>query len=58
MKELFCAIADFFGVIFTGVEALGNTLNYIYVGVIFIFLVLWTMKMIQHRKDNEEHAPL
>tara|TARA_B100001250_G_scaffold138725_1_gene118764 strand:+ start:3858 stop:4034 length:177 start_codon:yes stop_codon:yes gene_type:complete len=58
MKEIFCTIADFFAVIFTKVEALGNTLNYIYMAVIFIFLVLWTFKMIKHRKDNEEHAPL
>ena len=58
MKEIFCAIADLFGVVFAGVETLGNTLNYIYMAVIFIFLVLWTLKMIKHRKDNEEHAPL
>ena len=58
MKEIFWGVADFFGIVFTGVEALGNTLNYIYVGVIFIFLVLWTLKMIKHRKNKEEHAPL
>ena len=58
MKEIFCAIADLFGIIFTGVEAVGNSLNYIYMVVIFLFLVLWTLKMIKHRKDNEEHAPL
>ena len=58
MKDVFYAIADFFNLIFTGVEALGNSLNYIYIGVIFVFLVLWTFKMIKHRKDNEEHAPL
>ncbi len=58
MKDVFYAIADFFNLIFTGVEALGNSLNYIYIGVIFVFLVLWTFKMIKHRKNNEEHAPL
>ena len=58
MKDLFYAIADFFNLIFTGVEALGNTLNYIYIGVIFVFFVVWTSKMIKHRKNNEEHAPL
>ena len=56
MKEVFSAIGDFFGLIFNIVEALGNTLNYFYIGVIFIFLVVWTSKMLKHRKDNEEHA--
>ena len=58
MKDLFCAIADFFGLIFNGVEALGNTLNYLYIGIIFVFLVVWTYKMLVHRKNNEEHASL
>ena len=53
---MFYAIGDFFGVIFNGVEALGNSVNYIYIGVIFAFLVVWTSKMIKHRKDGEEHA--
>ena len=56
MKEVFYTIGDFFGLIFNGVEALGNMPNYIYIGVIFIFLVVWTTKMLKHRKDNEEHA--
>jgi len=58
MKEIFYAIADIFELIFNGVEALGNTLNYLYMGVIFIFLVVWTIKMLEHRKNNEEHANL
>tara|TARA_X000001036_G_C20127187_1_gene581767 strand:- start:347 stop:523 length:177 start_codon:yes stop_codon:yes gene_type:complete len=58
MKELFYAIADFFTLIFNGVEVIGNTLNYFYILVIFMFLVVWIFKMIKHRKDNEEHAPL
>lgn len=58
MKEIFYAIADIFELIFNGVEALGNTLNYLYMGVIFIFLVVWTIKMLNHRKNNEEHANL
>ena len=58
MKEVFYAIADLFELIFSGVEALGNTLNYLYMGVIFVFLVIWTIKMLNHRKNNEEHANL
>ena len=56
MSKIFYAIADFFQLIFTGVEALGNTVNYIYVLIIFLFLVIWTVKMIKHRRDGEEHA--
>tara|TARA_B100000945_G_C20164153_1_gene494583 strand:- start:55 stop:231 length:177 start_codon:yes stop_codon:yes gene_type:complete len=58
MKEIVYAIADLFGILFEGIEIVGNTLNYIYILVIFILLVGWTYKMIQHRKNNEEHAPL
>jgi len=56
MKEVFYAIGDFFGSIFEIIESMGNTLNYFYIGVIFIFLVIWTAKMIKHKKDGEEHA--
>ena len=56
MKEVFYAIGDFFGSIFEIIEVMGNTLNYFYIGVIFIFLVVWTAKMINHKKDGEEHA--
>ncbi|MEC7863465.1 MAG: hypothetical protein VX762_00715 [Bacteroidota bacterium] len=58
MKDVFYAIGDFFGLIFNGVEALGNAPNYFYIGVICVFLVVWTAKMFRHRKDNEENAPL
>ena len=58
MKEVFYAIADLFEVLFKGIESVGNALNYMYVGIIFVFLVVWTFKMLKHRKDNEEHAPL
>ena len=58
MKEVFYAIGDFFGLIFNGVEVLGNSPNYFYIGVIFAFLVVWITKMLKHRKDNEEHASL
>ena len=56
MKEVFYAIGDFFGSIFEIIESMGNTVNYFYIGVIFIFLVVWTAKMIKHRKDGNEHA--
>jgi hypothetical protein len=58
MKDIFYAIGDFFGLVFEGVEAIGNSINYLYIGVIFAFLVDWTAKMIKHRKDGEEHAQL
>ena len=56
MKDIFYAIGDFFGLVFNGVEAVGNSINYLYIGVIFAFLVVWTVKMLKHRKDGEEHA--
>jgi len=58
MKEVFYAIGDFFESIFEIMESMGNTLNYIYIGVIFIFLLGWTLKMLKYRKDGEEHASL
>ena len=56
MNDIFYAIGDFFGLVFNGVEAVGNRINYLYIGVIFVFLVVWTVKMLKHRKDGEEHA--
>ncbi len=56
MNDIFYAIGDFFGRVFNGVESVGNSINYLYIGVIFVFLVVWTVKMLKHRKDGEEHA--
>tara|TARA_B110000444_G_C18490053_1_gene433090 strand:+ start:249 stop:425 length:177 start_codon:yes stop_codon:yes gene_type:complete len=56
MSNIFYAIGDFFGIVFNVVETIGNSINYIYICVIFAFLVIWTSKMIKHRKDGEEHA--
>ena len=56
MKDIFYAIADFFGYIFNVVEILGNIPNYFYIVVISVFLILWIIKMLKHRKDNQEHA--
>ena len=58
MSNIFYAIGDFFGLIFNGMEVLGNSVNYVYIGVIAAFLVIWTVKMLKHRKDGEENAPL
>ena len=56
MKDIFYTIGDFFEIIFSGVEALGNSVNYIYIGIISLFLVVWTAQMFKHKKDGEEHA--
>lgn len=56
MNKIWYGIADFFEFIFQIIEKLGNTINYIYIVVIFVFLVVWTIQMIKHRKNNEEHA--
>jgi len=56
MNKIFYAIGDFFVLIFNGVEVVGNTLNYLYIVIIFAFLVIWTAKMLKHRKDGEEHT--
>ncbi len=58
MSNIFYAIGDFFGSLFEIIELLGNTPNYFYIGVIFTFLVVWTSKMMKHKKDGEEHASL
>ncbi len=58
MNKIWFGIADFFSIIFQIMESLGNTINFIYILVIGAFLVLWILKMIKHRKNNEEHASL
>tara|TARA_B100001769_G_C21813783_1_gene442628 strand:- start:171 stop:347 length:177 start_codon:yes stop_codon:yes gene_type:complete len=56
MDNIWYAIADFFQFIFQYIEMLGNTVNYIYMVIIFVFLVVWTLQMLKHRKNNDEHA--
>ncbi len=56
MSKIWYAIGDFFERLFEVVQSIGNSINYFYIGIIFIFLVVWTIKMIQHKKNNEEHA--
>ncbi len=58
MYKFWNTIGDFFEWSFTIIRGLDNTINYIYMLIIFMLLVVWTYKMIQHRKNNEEHAPL
>ena len=56
MNKIWHSISILFEGAFEIVEVIENTINYFYVGVIFIFLVLWVLQMIKHRKNNEEHA--
>ena len=56
MKNIFYSIGDFFEIVFGVVESIGNTINYFYIGVICVFLVVWTIEMFKHKKNNEEHA--
>jgi len=56
MSNIWYFIADVFQMLFEMIAFFGNTINYIYIGVIFSFLVVWTLEMIKHRKRNEEHA--
>ena len=56
MKNIFYSIGDFFETVFGVVESIGNTINYFYIVVFFVFLVVWTIEMFKHKKNNEEHA--
>ena len=58
MNKVCYAIGDFFGIIFNYVDAIGNSINYLYILIIFSCLVIWIVNMIRHRKDGEEHAAL
>ena len=55
MNKIWYGIGDFFEYIFNFMPAIGNKINYFYVVVILTFLVVWTLKMIKHKKDGEEH---
>jgi tellurite resistance protein TehA-like permease len=56
MNNFFYAIGTFFESIFEFMPAVGNVMNYFFMLIIFIFLVVWTSKMVKHKKDGEEHA--
>jgi tellurite resistance protein TehA-like permease len=53
MDKLFYGIGDFFGYIFDFMPSIGNKINYFYIVVILTFLVVWTLKMIKHKKDGQ-----
>ncbi len=47
------SIGDFFTHIFEFMPLVGNKMNYLYMLIIFLFLVGWTLVMLQHKKNNE-----
>ena len=57
-RDIFYAIGDSFQPLFELMPMIGDYINYFFMIVIFIFLVLWTGKMFGHRKRGEEHASL
>ena len=56
MSKIFYAIADFFALVFKAIEAIGNSINYLYIVIIFVLLVFWTLEMLKHRREGKEHA--
>ena len=58
MNKIWYGIANFFEFIFEIIKSIGNSMNYFYIVVIFVFLVIWVSKMITHKKNNQEHSSL
>ena len=58
MTKFWTTLGDIFGLSFNIIDFIGNKMNYIYIGIIFIFLVVWTIIMFRHKRNNEEHSPL
>ena len=58
MKSFWTAIGDFFTTTFEVMPLIGNSINYFYIVVIFLFLVAWTAIMFKHKKNGEEHRSL
>ena len=58
MTKFWTTLGDIFGLSFNVIDFIGNKMNYVYIGIIFIFLVVWTIIMFKHKRNNEEHAPL
>ena len=56
MNKIWYGIGDFFEYIFNFMPAIGNKINYFYVVVILTFLVVWTLKMIKHKKEGKEQS--
>ena len=57
-KDIFYSIGNSFQPIFDIMPIIADYVNYLFMFIIFMFLVLWTVKMFGHRKNGEEHAPL
>ena len=55
MKNLWTAIGDFFTATFEVMPLIGNKINYLYILIIFLFLVMWTVIMFKHKRNGEEH---
>ncbi len=58
MNKIWYGIGDFFEATFGIIDSIGNSINYLYIGIITAFLVVWVSKMVKHRRDGEEHAQL
>tara|TARA_B100000609_G_scaffold183171_1_gene165296 strand:+ start:555 stop:734 length:180 start_codon:yes stop_codon:yes gene_type:complete len=55
-KDIFCAIGSSFQLIFDLIPVFADHVNNLFMIIIFLFLVIWTVKMFGHRKRGEEHA--
>ena len=55
-KDIFYTIGNSFQPIFDIMPMIADYVNYLFMFIIFMFLVLWTNKMFEHRKNGEEHA--
>tara|TARA_B100000287_G_C20039213_1_gene545667 strand:- start:200 stop:364 length:165 start_codon:yes stop_codon:yes gene_type:complete len=53
MTNIWYSIGDFFTAIFEFMPVIGNKLNNLYILIIFSFLVVWTIKMIKQKRNEE-----
>ena len=56
MNDIIYEVGYFFESIFELVPPFGNYVNYAFMMIIFLFLVIWTYKMFVHKKKGQEHA--
>ena len=56
MNDIIYSIGDFFESTFKLIPPFGNYVNYAFMIVIFLFLVIWTYKMFVHKQKGQEHA--
>ena len=57
-KTFWTTLGDLFTATFEILPIIGNTINYIYMVIIFLFLVAWTVIMFKHKRNGEEHRSL